>query len=82
MHKTQPKIILASRDSAKSGLVNQKSPPKGFRRVHHHERGRPLCGAVQSRSEPEGRRRPHSSLRTGKPFTWRRGPACWDFGAK
>jgi hypothetical protein len=57
-----------------TGRVMFKPPPTGFRRVHHHERGRPMRGGVQSPGETHGRRRPHSTQSAGKPRTGGRGP--------
>jgi hypothetical protein len=64
-----------------AGWVIYKSPPTHVRRVRHCERGRPMRGGEQSPSEARGRRRLHSSRSAGKPRTWRREPACWDFDA-
>jgi hypothetical protein len=53
-----------------------QSPPKHFRRVHCHERGRLWCACEgeQSTEDIPERRRRHSTRKAGKPSTWGRTP--------
>jgi len=67
---------MSVQDTAMSGIGLAKPLPTPSCRAYRCERGRLWygCEGEQSTNDIPERRRPHSSRRTGKPSTGRRGP--------
>ena len=76
---------VSGRDTAKSGIgCNGNRRLSDLAAVQFRERGRlkAKCQDEQSINVRLERRSVHSSLRLGKPATWRRGAVCWNSGAQ